>query len=206
MKNIVVCVHTVQAAQAITAYASRLGLGSAVRTVDCAAALFVELRRRPTQTVLIDFGLAAPDPVKFTQAVRSRFPQTGVVLCGVADSRTAAMALLAGARGVLQVPAITGEELLVAFAQTIVLVRGAVADAARVAARQRHATAGARLTDRELQVLNGMSEGKSNAEIGRGLSVSEDTVKTHAKRMFRKLEAHDRAQAVAIALRSGMLP
>lgn len=205
MNNLVVCVHTAQAAQAITTYASRIGLDSAVRTVDCAAALFVELRRRPVHAVLIDFGLAAPDPVKFTQAVRTRFPQTGVVLCGTADPRTAAMTILAGARGVLQVPAITGEELLVAFAQTIMLVRGAVADAVRLVARQRQPE-GASLTARELEVLKLMSEGRSNAEIGHDLRVTEDTVKTHAKRMYRKLEAHDRAQAVAIGLRCGLLP
>ena len=56
------------------------------------------------------------------------------------------------------------------------------------------------LTERELQVLRGMADGKSNAEIGRELFVSEDTVKTHARRLFRKLGARDRAHAVAAAL------
>jgi DNA-binding NarL/FixJ family response regulator len=61
------------------------------------------------------------------------------------------------------------------------------------------------LTERELQVLNGMAEGKSNAEIGRDLFVSEDTVKTHARRLFRKLGARDRAHAVASAFRAGLV-
>lgn len=61
------------------------------------------------------------------------------------------------------------------------------------------------LTERELQVLRGMAEGKSNAEIGRELFVSEDTVKTHARRMFRKLGARDRAHAVASGFRSGLV-
>ncbi len=61
------------------------------------------------------------------------------------------------------------------------------------------------LTERELQVLRGMSEGKSNAEIGRELYVSEDTVKTHARRLFRKLGARDRAHAVASAFRAGLV-
>jgi DNA-binding CsgD family transcriptional regulator len=50
-----------------------------------------------------------------------------------------------------------------------------------------------------------MCEGQSNAEIGRGLFLSEDTVKTHARRLFRKLGAADRAHAVAIALRRGLV-
>ena len=61
------------------------------------------------------------------------------------------------------------------------------------------------LTERELQVLRGMAEGKSNAEIGRELFVSEDTVKTHARRLFRKLAARDRAHAVAAAFRAGLV-
>jgi len=61
------------------------------------------------------------------------------------------------------------------------------------------------LTERELQVLRGMAEGRSNAEIGRDLFVSEDTVKTHARRLFRKLGARDRAHAVAAAFRAGLV-
>ncbi|MEH1012227.1 LuxR C-terminal-related transcriptional regulator [Micromonospora sp. CPCC 206060] len=61
------------------------------------------------------------------------------------------------------------------------------------------------LTERELQVLLGMADGKSNAEIGRELFVSEDTVKTHARRLFRKLGARDRAHAVAAGFRAGLV-
>jgi DNA-binding NarL/FixJ family response regulator len=50
-----------------------------------------------------------------------------------------------------------------------------------------------------------MAEGRSNAEIGRELYVSEDTVKTHARRLFRKLGAADRAQAVAVGFRLGLV-
>ena len=61
------------------------------------------------------------------------------------------------------------------------------------------------LTERELQVLTGMSRGRSNAEIGRELYLSEDTVKTHARRLFRKVGAADRAQAVALGFRWGLV-
>jgi DNA-binding NarL/FixJ family response regulator len=57
------------------------------------------------------------------------------------------------------------------------------------------------LTERELQVLTGMAGGKSNAQIGRELYLSEDTIKTHARRLFRKLGVNDRAQAVASGFR-----
>ncbi|GCE77016.1 response regulator transcription factor [Cellulomonas biazotea] len=61
------------------------------------------------------------------------------------------------------------------------------------------------LTKREIEVLIGMSNGRSNAQIGAELFLSEDTVKTHARRLFRKLGAKDRAQAVAIGLRRGLI-
>ena len=62
-----------------------------------------------------------------------------------------------------------------------------------------------RLTEREARILQGMSRGRSNREIGRELSLSEDTVKTHARGLFGKLGARDRAHAVAIGLRTGLL-
>ena len=61
------------------------------------------------------------------------------------------------------------------------------------------------LTSRELEVLRGMADGKSNAEIGRDLFVSEETIKTHARRLFKKLAARDRAHAVAIGYQSRLL-
>ncbi len=61
------------------------------------------------------------------------------------------------------------------------------------------------LSVREMQVLTGMSQGKSNAQIGRELYLSEDTIKTHARRLFRKLGAKDRAEAVATGFRRGMM-
>ena len=61
------------------------------------------------------------------------------------------------------------------------------------------------LTERELQVLRGMADGKSNAEIGRELYLSEDTVKTRARGLLRKLGARDRVHAVASAFRAGLV-
>jgi DNA-binding NarL/FixJ family response regulator len=54
-------------------------------------------------------------------------------------------------------------------------------------------------------VLTGMSQGKSNGRIGKDLYLSEDTIKTHARRLFRKLGVNDRAQAVALGFRRGLV-
>ena len=56
-----------------------------------------------------------------------------------------------------------------------------------------------KLTPRELQVLKGLTEGKSNKEIARDLEVTEPTVKLHMKTLYRKLDASNRTQAALIA-------
>jgi DNA-binding NarL/FixJ family response regulator len=61
------------------------------------------------------------------------------------------------------------------------------------------------LTLREIQILEFLAEGKSNKEIASFLSISDETVKTHLKRLYEKLGASDRAQAVAIALRQNLI-
>lgn len=62
------------------------------------------------------------------------------------------------------------------------------------------------LQPREAQVLFGMAYGLDNLTIGMELGLAEDTVKTYAKRLFRKLGAEDRAHAVALGYQHGYLP
>ena len=62
------------------------------------------------------------------------------------------------------------------------------------------------LTDRELEVLRSMASGvTSNRGLARHLGVSENTVKFHVRNILDKLQLHDRAQAIAHALRTGLV-
>jgi DNA-binding CsgD family transcriptional regulator len=62
------------------------------------------------------------------------------------------------------------------------------------------------ITPRELEILEAMAAGLSNREIGERLFVSENTVKTHAARLFDKLSARRRTQAVQLAKEAGLIP
>jgi len=62
------------------------------------------------------------------------------------------------------------------------------------------------ITPRELEILVLIAEGLSNREIAARLFVSENTVKTHSSRLFEKLDARRRTQAVQIAKAAGLLP
>jgi DNA-binding NarL/FixJ family response regulator len=63
----------------------------------------------------------------------------------------------------------------------------------------------AALTPRELEVLTGIGRGLSNQELAEELFIADNTVKTHVKRVFTKIGARDRAQAVVIAYEAGLV-
>lgn len=67
------------------------------------------------------------------------------------------------------------------------------------------ATVGPRLTGKENEVLAGLAEGRSNAQIAADLGIAVSTVKTHLKNLFSKLDARRRTQAVARARELGCL-
>lgn len=141
-------------------------------------------------------GMGGLDAVRRLLALR---PNAQVMMMTLAeDIDGVARALTYGAKGYVMKDS-TREELAVALAPFI----GEALPRAHRAGVQASPTAN--LTTRELEVLRGMSQGQSNAEIGADLYLTEDTIKTHARRLFRKLEASDRAHAVAIAYRSGLI-
>ena len=74
-----------------------------------------------------------------------------------------------------------------------------------VAARLHENQSGAHLTRREDEILDLLGKGLGNRELGQVLGVSEDTIKTHARRLFKKLGARDRAHAVAVGFRYGFV-
>ncbi len=153
--------------------------------------------------VLMDVRMPGIGGVEATRRLLSRHPDAVVVMVTLAeDAEGVARAVVGGARGYVVKDA-TREEM----AATVV---HALSDALwRRSAPAPRAVEGSTpapaLTEREMQVLTGMSQGKSNAQIGRELYLSEDTIKTHARRLFRKLGAKDRAEAVATGFRRGMM-
>jgi DNA-binding NarL/FixJ family response regulator len=157
---------------------------------------------RPS-VVLMDVRMPGMGGVEATRRLLAAHPGAVVVMLTMGeDIDGVAAALAAGARGYMVKDASREET-------ATILSLAATAQQPRtgnvVPLPVRPVADGPALSSREVEVLDGMSRGLSNAQIGRELYLSEDTVKTHARRMFRKMGAADRAQAVALGFRWGLL-
>jgi DNA-binding NarL/FixJ family response regulator len=159
--------------------------------------------------VLMDLQMPGLGGLETTRRLVRAHPGARVLMLTATDDRDKVAASVAhGAAGYL-LKDVSREELCAAVAR-VLAGHDLVAPSLRRAMTERVAAArvtdpAVTLTERELQVLTGMSQGQSNAEIGRSLFLSEDTIKTHARRLFRKLGVNDRAQAVALGFRRGLV-
>jgi len=154
--------------------------------------------------VLMDVRMPGLGGTEATRRLLALHPEASVLMVTVAeDVDGVARAVATGARGYIVKDA-SREELAATVVQAITEAAWRRSAPVSVVAGPGRGPQPS-LTERELQVLTGMSRGRSNAEIGKELYLSEDTVKTHARRLFRKLSAADRAQAVAVGFRWGLV-
>ncbi len=163
------------------------------------------------EVVLMDLRMPPVDGVEATRRSRADHPQTQVVvLTTYAHDESIVGALRAGAIGYLTKDAARSHPPRPRSRR----LRPSVLDPAvqtRLVEVATLPTTGAGsgplpdgLTEREAEVLRLIAAGRSNAEIGRELFVSEATVKTHVNRIFAKTGSRDRPQAIAYAHRRGL--
>jgi DNA-binding NarL/FixJ family response regulator len=193
----------------LAAYADRVEIVGEATEPELAMKIITE--QEPDITVL-DVRLRGSSGLDLCAEIRRRHPACKVVFLTVYDDEQYLyQALRLGAAGFL-LKRVRGAELvdhLQRIHQGEVLIDPSLA--AKVAMSVAHLRGGefwpgARLglTQRESEVLALMVAGLSNRAIAGRLSVSEETVKTHARGIYRKLSVSDRSGAVAAALREGV--
>jgi DNA-binding NarL/FixJ family response regulator len=155
--------------------------------------------------ILMDLRMPGVDGVTATERILAALPQTRIVVVTTYESDTDILrAVEAGAAGYLLKDA-TRAELADAVRDA---ARGKTVLAPTVADRLVHFVRqpnSVTLSTREVEVLNHVAKGKTNAEIGHQLHISEATVKTHLLRAFNKLGVSDRTAAVTTAMSLGLL-
>jgi DNA-binding NarL/FixJ family response regulator len=156
---------------------------------------------RPDVT-LMDLQMPGGGGLAAIKAIRREFPDAKIIVLTTYDGDGHAMAALkAGASGYLLKTSLRKDLL-----DTIRAVfSGQHRVEPKVAQEILAHAAQESLSDREVNVLRLVSEGKANKEIGRALSLSEDTVKAYLKSIFSKLNVNDRTHAVTIAARRGII-
>ena len=149
------------------------------------------------------------DGIEATKRIRSASPDTKVILITIDESRGAISdAIQAGVSGYLLKD--TSADALVDAAKNAVEGRAVIHPQLTRAFMDevRHADDAPEttpLSKREREILQRIANGATTKEVASDLGISPHTVKTHLERIFEKLGANDRAQAVAIAIRTGLV-
>lgn len=206
MAGVVVCHGSPAVRDRIVSAAHGVPALAPVRSAASGEELLALARRSAPSLVLLDAHLPGAGPIEAMRRLReTEAPPIVVMIAVTGDEITLDRAIALGARGYLA-PDVDRSELAAVAAHSLTSF---VVQSAPQAEHNGHHHSAERstveLTRREMEVLIGMSHGRSNSQIGADLFLSEDTVKTHARRLFRKLGASDRAQAVAIGLRQGLI-
>ncbi|HLI56731.1 MAG TPA: response regulator transcription factor [Actinomycetota bacterium] len=180
-----------------------------VGTVPSGDEAIAVVRRSGPDVVLMDYKLKGLNGIEATREIVRLAPATKVLVLSMFDSQeTVIGAVAAGAAGFL--PKNVDREELVRAIHAIAEGKGFLHPEVTMPFLQRIGALAKKdtrqtLTDREQVVLQELALGKTTKEIAGTLVVSEETVKTHLAHIYQKLGVNDRVQAVALALRQGLV-
>ncbi|HEX2425528.1 MAG TPA: response regulator transcription factor [Actinomycetota bacterium] len=159
--------------------------------------------------VFMDVRMPGMGGIEAARAIRQASPDTKVILVTVDESRASiSEAIQAGVSGYLLKD--TSSDELVNAARLAVEGKAVIHPQLTRAFIEEVQTAekkgdAAALSRREKEILQKVAYGATTKEVAHDLGISPHTVKTHLERIFEKLGANDRAQAVAIAIRTGLV-
>jgi len=158
--------------------------------------------------VLMDYQLPDQDGVTVAAGIKEHDPGVMVVmLTGLSDDRVLLAAIEAGCSGFLTKDRAAAEvaEAVRAAAAGEALISPALLARLLPKLNRTHREVGADLTDREREILALLAKGWSNRIIASELFLSLNTIRNHIQSILRKLGAHSKLEAVATAVREGVI-
>jgi len=159
-------------------------------------------REHKPDVVIMDGRLPGMSGVETLTALRREFPNARVLMLSVDEGEEDVYrAMQAGAAGYL--PKSSQLQELLRAIRTIHAGHQFLPPA--LATRLKERASGATLTEREREVLELVSKGLSNREVGKTIGCSETTAKWHLKNIMQKLEVTDRTEATRVAVERGIL-
>ena len=168
---------------------------------DGATAIALWRVHRP-DVMLLDLSMPGMDGIETLERLHAEFPEARVLMLTSSDApEDIRHALKAGAGGYVT-KNVRRAELVAAIRDVFAGERAIGESVARQLAADE---AGGSVSRRELEVLGLVRQGFTNAEIGRLLGISERTAKAHVGALLAKLQAADRAEAVARGFERGLL-
>jgi two-component system, NarL family, response regulator len=188
---------------AMSAFVEEHGFELLAPAADGKRAIELAAEERP-DLAFVDYRMPRASGATLLQALKEASPQTRlIVFTGQADEQLARAALAAGADAV-----VLKEAPLVDLARAVDLVlagRVYVDPVLAPSLLDDRPRSSSLLTKREKEVLTLLAQGLSHEEIGRRLSISDETVRTHVRKASARLNAATRTEAVATALRLGLI-
>lgn len=164
-------------------------------------------RELKPDVVLMDMLMPVMDGIAATQAIRSELPDTEVIaLTSVLEDSSVVGAVKAGAIGYLLKDTQADELCRAIKAAAAGQVQLSPQAASRLVREVRAPESPQTLTEREVDVLRLLAQGKANKEIARELVIGEKTVKTHVSNILMKLGVQSRTQAALYAAQIGLAP
>jgi DNA-binding NarL/FixJ family response regulator len=165
-----------------------------VGTAESGSQVLPVVERTKPDLVLLDLRMPGMDGLTCIRLLRERMPAVRIaVLSGVDSDEVAREALALGANAFISKrvgPDELPEALLGAYEGQVAEPIGSSSVARSSAVRE------AGLTERELEILRALAEGRSNREIAKLLWLAEQTVKFHLTNIYRKLNVSSRTEAV----------
>ena len=171
-------------------------------SVGEATAAYQELR---PAAVVTDLQLPDGTGIDIVRAVRRECNQTGLVVLTMHTGDGPMLAAMEAGASALVGKDAPSTEVVNAARRSVVAPRTFAATGLLEALGRRVARESGRLSDRETEILRLLAEGLGISEIAGQLYISRSTAKTHVARIYQKLGAANRAQAIVIAMRAGLL-